>query len=151
MITTIQQWLKVLLEGDNVREVVGDPGTSANSTSQVFGPSGFDAEGFPQDLAVVIDIGGGRVAVGYLDPKLSPIAEAGEVVIFSRSAPGVIAGKIHLKASGSIFLNGVEITPTGEIKAPLEVSAMNATAPVKLSTHLHPTAMGPSGAPTPGT
>lgn len=152
MIGTISQWLTALVGGENSRETLVDPGTGNDLTSTVFSGSGFDAAGLPGDLACVIDIGGGKVAIGFIDPAITPIAEGGEVVIYSRSAPGVVAAKIHLKNSGSIFLNGVEITPSGEVKAPGEVTAKAGTpAEVKVSTHQHPTAMGPSGPPTPGT
>lgn len=150
MIATVLQWLSSTVNGEQVRECLVDPGTGANATAQVLLPPGLDAQGLPGDYVACIEIGGGRAAVAWHDPQIQPIASGGELAFFSRSAPGVRAALIHLKANGSIMLNGVEITALGEIKAPLEVSAMNATVPVKLSTHLHPTGMGPSGPPTPG-
>lgn len=151
MIGTVLQWISRTVNGERVRECMLDPGTGANSTAQVMLPPGVDAEGLPGDYVASVEIGGGKAAVAWHDPKIQPIAGPGEIAFFSRSAPGVRMALIHLKANGSIMLNGVEITALGEIKAPLEVSAMNSAVPVKLSTHLHPTGMGPSGPPTAGT
>lgn len=58
-------------------------------------------------------------------------------------------GKIEMKVGGSLDLNGVIIDSSGNLTSPAEVRAMG-PAGVKLSTHPHPTAMGPSGPPTPG-
>lgn len=60
-------------------------------------------------------------------------------------------GKVELKVGGNVEINGVVFTPSGAINAPGEIKALSGGPGVKLSTHLHPTAMGPSGAPTPGT
>lgn len=152
LVAAIKQWVETTFaDGDSARELTIDPQGASGSTAQAMFPSGYDAQGFPEDYAVVVDIGGGKVSVAYLDPKLSHLAGPGEVVIVSRSAPGIVAAKLHLKSNGTVSINGVEITKSGELKAPGEISAMNSTAPVKLSTHMHPTAMGPSGSPTPGT
>ncbi len=95
------------------------------------------------------------MCVGFNDPKLAqPVSAPGERVIYSRSAPGVLAGKIVLKVNGDIVIND-NITLkrlTGAIEANGEVTAMNAVpaVAVSLSTHLHPTAVGPTSPPTPG-
>lgn len=51
----------------------------------------------------------------------------------------------------TINLNGVTIDADGNLEAPGEVKAMSVGPGVRLSTHVHPTAMGPTSAPTPGT
>jgi len=73
--------------------------------------------------------------------------------IIAHAAPdavGWLPTELTLEAT-TINANGVEIDASGNATAPGEVTAKAATTPVNLSTHLHPTAMGPSGAPTPGT
>lgn len=60
-------------------------------------------------------------------------------------------GELDLAEDGTVTINGLRIDPQGNLSTPGEVTAKDQTAPVNLSTHLHPTAMGPSGAPTPGT
>lgn len=146
LIATVLEWLRASADGESYREATCDPGDGANLTPQVAFPPGFDAEGLPGDLAVLVEIGGGKTTVAFVDPKISPLAGAGEVVLFSRSAPGAVAGKIHLKADGTIDLNGVTISTSGEITAPGEITAMGL---IPLSTHKHPTGVGPSGPPTP--
>lgn len=55
-----------------------------------------------------------------------------------------------IKMTGNIEITG-DILITGKIEADGEVTAMKMTAPVNLSTHIHPTGVGPSESPTPGT
>ena len=63
-----------------------------------------------------------------------------------------------LKIIGDVEIQGAlstsdDVTVTGNVKASAEVSAMNASpaTAVHLSTHIHPTAVGPTSPPTPGT
>lgn len=65
-------------------------------------------------------------------------------------APGWLPTELALQGT-TINANGVEIDASGNASAPGEVTARAASTPVNLSMHLHPTAMGPSGTPTPGT
>ncbi len=59
-------------------------------------------------------------------------------------------GKVELKVGGSVDINGVIFSTNGDVTAPGEVTAKSAGVNVKLSTHVHPSAMGPTGSPTPG-
>ena len=126
-----------------------------------------DAFPFEGDYAFV-ESSAGRgnwVATGFLDPKLAPLAQnAGERVVFSRSAQGVVAAKLHLKTDGTIVVNdgavviGADgsittegsITAQGDVTANGEVTAKADTVPIPLSTHVHPTGVGPSGPPQAG-
>jgi phage gp45-like len=78
----------------------------------------------------------------------------GETVIYS---DGPTPAKIVLKLDGSIECTPGGLSPklkvNGDIEATGEVTAKSASpaTSVTLSQHLHPTAMGPSGTPTPGT
>jgi len=158
-------------EGAPVVNVVMDPGGGANVTAEHFADSGDDSPPLAGDFAALepsAGTGTSRVT-GYADTKNASKAKDGEKRLYSRKPDGTPAAEIWAKADGTVVIqgllgggklelgtdgtfdiNGVKITKSGEIKAPGEVSAMTATAAVKLSTHLHPTGMGPSGPPTPG-
>lgn len=140
--------------GFNVSEAKCDLGGGNIVTAVHYSPPGDDAHPLAGDFAILVE-GGGQgnwIAVGFIDPQLAPSAGPGEKIVYSRSAPGVIASKIHLKADGSVVINdAVTITSSGAVQANGEVTAMAAAVPVSLSTHQHPTGVGPSGPPTPGT
>lgn len=156
-------------DGAHVVDVKADLGGGDNVTLDHFAPPGVDAIPLPGDAAAVGDgAGTGRAqATGYNDPKNAGRAKPGEWRAYGRDPDGNIVNEVYLQGDGTIIvenaegtiklepdgtinLNGVTISPQGEIKAPLEISAMNATVPVKLSTHTHPTGTGPSGPPMPG-
>lgn len=99
------------------------------------------------DEVVVLSLGNLRIAIAT-DSKDRPSLEPGECAIFSDSKT-----YIKIKDDGTIEIvsKGKKITFDGDIEATGEITAQTATAPVKLSTHLHPTPVGPTSAPTPGT
>lgn len=159
-------------EGALFVDVQVDPGGGNNLTAQHFADAGDDSQPLPDDFAALDDApGAGAVqTVGYFDPKNTGKAMPGEKRIYSRQTDGTQAahvwckndgtvvieailggGKVEIGTDGVIDLNGVKIDKQGNIMAPGDVTAMSTGPGVKLSTHLHPTAMGPSGAPTPGT
>ncbi len=77
-----------------------------------------------------------------------PNLEEGEVMVHSP-----FGTSITLKNDGSIeFLTSSnKFRFVGEIEATGEITAMKDASPVKLTTHVHPTGVGPSSSPTPGT
>ena len=64
---------------------------------------------------------GGKAAVGYIDPKNSPVAALGEKRIYSRNEAGEIQATFHLKNDGEItaFNDNASVTvlPDGTIKS----------------------------------
>ena len=60
------------------------------------------------------------------------------------------AGKLELAPNGDVTINGVVIDTNGNVAAPGDVTAMAAGPSVHLSSHVHPTGVGPSSPPTPG-
>lgn len=85
--------------------------------------------------------------VGYFDDS-APSVEDGEVCFYSKYGQ-----RLYFKKDGSIYAkpaNGV-LDVEGEIRATREVTANYGTAPVKLSTHIHPAWPSPTEPPTPGT
>lgn len=144
-------------------DVQCDPGGEANVTAPVFGPPGTDAVPLPGDYVALEDSTGTgqEQATGFADVGLAGKAQPGEHRIYARRSDGSLAIELWLKADGTLVIgsggdvtiNGVVITPSGEIKAPGEVTAM-ASSPansVGLSTHIHGSNTGPTSPPTKGT
>jgi len=63
--------------------------------------------------------------------------------VFIQIADDKITINADLKINGNISL-------TGKVEADMEVTAMKGLTPINLSTHTHPTGVGPSGSPNPG-
>lgn len=146
-------------------------------TAEHLASPGVDAPPLPGDEVMVSESEGeGEThAIGYADPKNPSLAADGEFRAYGRDATGNVKVTVWLKGDGSGTLfnekgkftllpdgsfsynDGAFIVDVeGNAKFKGEVTAMAGTpeAPlpgVKLSTHLHPTGVGPSGAPTPGT
>lgn len=145
-------------------------GSATNETADHFNPPGEDSLPLPGDVAALTEGAGsgGAAVAGYLDPKNEGKAEPGEKRLYARDASGAVVceiwlkgassirfersagGYIELKDDGKVEFNGVIVDLEGNVEAPLEITAMAASALVTLSKHTHPTAMGPSGPPVPG-
>jgi hypothetical protein len=111
-------------------------------------------------------LGDEKVVIASRDKRWQVELADGEVVL---RAFGASAAYVHLKPDGSlsingggliemdsggdVTINGVTITAAGDVSAPGEVTAQDGSpaTSVGLSTHLHPTAVGPTSPPTPGT
>lgn len=83
-------------------------------------------------------------------------AAIGDTVIEATENAVQVSGASKVKVTvpdiefvGNLKVDG-DITTTGGVEADGEVTAKKKTAPVNLSTHIHPTAVGPSSPPTPG-
>jgi hypothetical protein len=150
-------------EGAKLTEVTIDGGGGNNFTAQLSLPPGEDSLPLDGDYAFIdeSDDATETYAAGFFDPKLEPKAEKGEKRLFARSALGVVVGEVFFKRDGTVTIknqggtwemapNG-DVTLSGNLKVLGEVTAKAESAPVNLSTHLHPTGVGPTSAPTPGT
>jgi hypothetical protein len=162
-------------DGKQVPDVKADPGGGAPVLAAHLQPPGIDSCPLPGDtVSLEPSTGtGAEEASGYADTDTERKADLGEVRLYSRSSPGVAVahvwckkdgsivieglllagGKIELDpATGTLDLNGLKIDTSGNLTTPGEVTAKDAAPATKvsLSTHLHPTAVGPTGAPTPG-
>lgn len=170
LIARLLSFTRTKVDGAHVNDVKVDPGGGANVTAQHFGCPGDDSVPLPDDFVATTSAPGSgtELVIGYIDPKNEPKAEAGEKRIYSRDSDGAViavvwlkndgtivvangSGSIEMAPGGDVTINGVKIDTSGNVSAPGEVTAMAQAAPVNLSTHQHPTAMGPSGSPTPGT
>ncbi len=160
---------RATVEGAQAPEVRIDRGGDEPATVGHFAPPGIDAAPLPGDNAYAgDDVGAGAAqAVGYQDPKTPPVATGGEVRLYSRSGPGVVAADVWLKADGTIVARTVaggvfELGPDGSMRAGNAVGEL-AVDPAGVvtwktalglngaATHTHPTPFGPSGPPIPGT
>lgn len=123
-------------------------------TADHYSAVGEEEQPLPGDYAFLVedDGAGSWVAIRFFDPKWVRRAGPGEIVRYSRDSSGEPKAIWHLKADGTIDLNGgkAQVSPSGELTCAAEITAMASAAPVKLSTHKHPTGVGPSGPPTPG-
>jgi hypothetical protein len=166
--------------GNGVDVKIETAGADNVDEAEHFANCGDDAPPLPGDFAAISDAPGkGSLRVGgYADAKNLGKALGGEKRIYARSSDGTLVAEIWLKGDGSIHveaiqsgsdvtistlqsggkinLNGVQIDTSGNVTVPGKVNATGevttsaAGAPVKLSTHIHPTGTGPSGPPQPG-
>lgn len=172
-LSRVVQFLRAARDSLRVPEVQVAPSADGIPvTAEHYAPPGVDAPPLEGDTAAHIPgTGSGRLAVvGYMDTANEGVAAPGEFRVYSRSSAGEVmayvwlqgdgtvdvrvgddGASLTLKPSGDVVINGVTIDPSGNVSTPGDVTVMSSTAPVAVSTHLHPTAMGPSGSPTPGT
>lgn len=162
----VQNVERVSRDGVPLVEVQVDAGDDDPATVEHWAPPGDDSPPLAGDFVQLVDArgAGAEAAVGYLDVANQGQAEPGEKRLYARNASGAVVATIWLKGDGTVVVtnlsgNSLEMAPSGDvtIKGNLlvegEVTAKSASpsTAVKLSTHLHPTGVGPSGAPTPGT
>jgi len=163
-------------DGRELVEVTVDAGGGELLTLEHVADAGDDSLPLPDDFAGAADsTGQGALrSAGYANTKTKGKALPGEKRIYARDpADGSVVCEIWLKgpgkiaisalkdgadielstavSGGKVIINGVVIDKDGSIKAPGEVTAMTGGASVSLSTHLHPTGVGPTDKPTPGT
>lgn len=160
-------------EGAHVTNVIVDLGGGANCTAEFFPSPGDDSPPCKGDMVTLGEGGDGAnslAVVGANDARNPGKAEGGEIRKYARDPDGAVVSELWLKGDGTLELtgikcgwkfvgntdgsfeiNGVVIDPSGNIKAPGEVTAMSQGPGVKLSTHQHGTGVGPTTPPTPGT
>ncbi len=100
---------------------------------------------FPREGALVV---GGIAPTGWSAP--AEFSEDGLILGHKDGGAWMRMREDKIIIKGTIELDG-DIVSTGKIEAEGEIAAMAASAPVNLSTHIHPTGVGPSGGPAPGT
>lgn len=146
----------------------GDEGSPDPIEVELLAEPGVDALPLPGDEVAILESEGkgNTIAQAFADIINAGKAEPGEHRTYARDPDGVVVCEVWCKGDGTVAitsikagskldLNGVLIDQQGNIVAPGEITAMAGTpeAPLpgaKLSAHLHPTAVGPSGPPTPG-
>lgn len=138
-------------------DVKGDGGGDDRATRDHFSCPGDDAPPLPGDDAAAMDVpgAGAAVMVAYAD-ETEKAAAPGEKRIYARAPDGSVVAEFHLKgdgswtisnllapvggvmscaADGTITINGVDFSPTGDVSTAGEVSA--GIIPIPLSTHVH--------------
>jgi hypothetical protein len=150
-LATVVSFARTVLAGEQAPECRLDLDGGDASTAHHFSPPGVDAVPLPGDVAYAGDDAGAGKAqiVGYQDPKTAGLAEPGEVRLYSRSGPGVMAVELWLKADGSLVarnaLGELAIDAAGVVSWTTPLGTNGA------ATHSHSTPFGPSGPPLPGT
>lgn len=165
----VVSFVRAVVDGAQAAEVAIDLDGDEALTALHFGPPGVDAAPLPGDEASLQPGSGTGAldAVGYQDPSTPGQARPGEVRLYARSGPGVVAVELWLEADGTLTArnaSGAELAlePDGAVRAgnALGELAVDAAGLVTWSsplgqntagTHTHPTPFGPSGPPIPGT
>lgn len=135
-----------------------DPGGGAAVTASQFAPAGDDSAPLKSDKLLLVEVpkSGVFCIVGYADTINTPEALAGERKLYARNAGGTImcslwlkadgsvhiegAGSIVMEAGGNVVINGVTISPSGDISAPGSIEGLgitDTTNNVTLGTHNH--------------
>lgn len=136
-------------------------------TAELLLPPNVDSLPLPGDEVVLEDSegSGSSTATGFADAKNAGKAAGGEYRAVGRDpSTGAEVVEVWCKGDGSfevnplvpaykIKLGKVEIDELGNITTPGEITGMagSPATSVTLSKHLHPTGVGPSGKPQPGT
>lgn len=165
----VVSFARASVAGAQTPECIVDRDGGDTVTAHHFTAPGDDAPPLPGDVAYLGDDAGAGAAqiVGYQDPATAGVALPGERRIYSRSAPGVVAVSLWLKADGTITASNpggavLELAPDGSARvgnalgsfAVDPAGAVTWTTPLGTNgaaTHTHPTPFGPSGPPIPGT
>lgn len=159
----IFEW--VTRRGTRVGDVVAGTGGSVMTTVEHVQPAGDNGRPLPGDyVAIIPGPGTGRgLAIGYVDPISPDEIAPGEKRVYSRnpSTGSAIASvylqndgtvevtnsagaTVTLETSGEINLNGVRITPAGNIIAPGSVEADSVLAAgLELAGHIHQVTSAP--------
>lgn len=110
-------------------------------------------------IAIAVNVGGNRddQAIIAILPEGPDDLEEGEVVLYIDDGDEIRIKKDEIKIkSKKLSIDSDDVAITGElivagaIKSKAEITAKYDTSPVNLSTHPHPTGVGPSGPPTVG-
>lgn len=94
-------------DGEQIAEVKVDVGGGDNLLPEHFAPPGYDGVPLAGDYVATTSYPGGgeEAAVGYIDPDSTPVAEAGEVRLYSRDSGGAVVAHVYCKADGSIEIS----------------------------------------------
>lgn len=119
LVGKLLSFARLTRNGAEVSDTKLDPGGGANVTAPHFASPGDDSHPLPGDyvLGVRVPGSGTWAAAGYLDPKNSGAAQAGEKRLYARDAAGVEIVQLHLKADGTATLfndsGSVTLQPDG--------------------------------------
>jgi len=127
---TVGCWVCVLFFEDNVGKWLNAGGVQVS-------PGDVERHGLTGAVAVPLL---------YPDPETRelPALSATDIVIAIDGGPELRLTPSAVEVTGNLIV-------TGSVSAGGQVTAMAETAPVGLATHVHNTAMGPSGPPNPST
>lgn len=146
-----------------------DVGGGDDLIADSFADGGDDSPPLAGDVAALNDgpETGTQQTTGF-DDDLAGVAAPGEKRVYGRTPEGLLAAEIWLKGDGTVVVRSalaaaggvLEIAPSGvvtvndlvTISVAGEVTAKDQpSTSVGLTTHSHPTGVGPTGKPIPGT
>lgn len=91
-------------------------------TAEHFEDAGSDTHPLVGDYVAAVSIprSGGKIIVGYFDPKYTPKAELGEKIIYARDEEGALVVELWLKNDGTAVLQNdkgsFELRPDGSMR-----------------------------------
>lgn len=135
LIGQILSFLHITKNDANVSEITVDLGGGDTEASEFYTGVGDDSQPLTGDYLFTINQHGGKksIAVAYLDPKLSPVAEPGDKRIYSRSADGSVVASVWLKNTGEMVFENEKATITLEADGEMILTNGSATATLKTS------------------
>lgn len=103
-------------DGDDVPDVILDPGAGDELKVPMFSAPGDDSRPLPGDYVGTISHPGdeGQTAVAYASPGVESIAVDGEVRRFARDSDGKVVCEYHFKNDGSFEFKNENTTLTVE-------------------------------------
>jgi len=108
LIGKLLSFVRVTRNTITVSDVKTDPGGGPNFTAEHFAPPGDDSQPLAGDFTYSAPTPqkGKYVAVGYVDPVNTPVAQPGDKRIYARDADaGVVVVEVWLKNDGSAVLS----------------------------------------------
>jgi len=106
LIGQVLQFARDVVEGMQAPTTQADVGGGDTITADHYSPAGVDAPPLKSDYAVLVEVPGGYVVVGYLDPTNAGVAQPGEFRAVGRDSTGAIKGYILISGTGQINING---------------------------------------------
>ena len=106
-IARVLSFVKSKIREKNFINVKCNPDAGSNVTAQHFSDSGDDSHPLPDDYVYYngVPAKGRAAAIGYIDHKNEPKANAGEKRSYARNTDGTPVNEVYLKNDGSVFVS----------------------------------------------
>ncbi|MCH9712745.1 MAG: hypothetical protein K0U20_08995 [Proteobacteria bacterium] len=126
-------------ETTNVTDIEVDIGGGDIRTAEHFSTPGDDSFPLKTDYTIVADMprGGGKAAVGYIDPVNTPLSKEGDKRVYGRNPDGTTVNQVWLQNDGSVVVSNdkgsIILNPDGGsiAKSPKGTFNVNADGSIK--------------------